>query len=118
MIAHLAKEANQPDSHSKDDVYISVTIGKTNYLAELKSGKILSQKNAVNSSGGFYGGYVEVSIELLNKNKEETTQGSGQILKYVGGKWKKIALSEGDYQCRDVKEIPKSVLKHLKVECN
>ena len=62
--------------------------------------------------------FVEVSLNLLNKNKEETAQGAGQILKLSGGKWKRVTLSEGDYQCADVKKIPKLVLKALKVECN
>ena len=118
LIAHLVKEANQPDSHSAGDVYLSVTIGKTKYVAELKSGKVVSQSKAQYASGGFSGVFVEVSLNLLNKNKEETAQGAGQILKLSGGKWKRVALSEGDYQCADVKTVPKSVLKALKVECN
>ena len=76
-----------------------VTIGKTAYTAELKSGKIICQKRTENARGGFYGPYAEVSLVLLNKNKRATSQGSGQVLKLVAGKWKKIALSEGDYQC-------------------
>ena len=118
LIIHLVKEANLPEAHSTGDVYLLVTIGKTSYIAELKSGKVIDQKNAVNSSGGFSGAYVEVSVNLLDKNKQETSQGAGQILKLNGNSWKKIALSEGDYQCRDVKSISKSVLKALKVECN
>lgn len=118
LIALLVKEANQLDSHTKDDVYLSVTIGNTEYLAELKSGKIVVQNRAGNPSGGFSSAYVEVRLNLLNKNKEETAQGAGQILKISNGKWKRIALSEGDYQCADVKIIPKSILNALKVECN
>ena len=118
LIAHLVKEANQPDSHSAGDVYLSVTIGKTKYVAELKSGKVVNQSKAQYAGGGFSGVFVEVSLNLLNKNKEETAQGAGQILKLSGGKWKRVALSEGDYQCADVKTVPKSVLKALKVECN
>lgn len=118
LIAHLVKEANQPDSHSKDDIYLLVTIGKTAYTAELKSGKVVSQMKAANASGGFYDSYAEVSINLLNKSKQETVQGAAQLLKLIAGKWKKIALSEGDYQCGDLKGISKTVLKNLKVECN
>lgn len=118
LIAHLVKEANQPDSHSAQDVYLLVTIGKTDYIAELKSGKVLSQKSAKNTSGGFSGAYAEVSLILLDKSKRETSQGAGQILKITGNNWKRIALSEGDYQCAAVKSVPKSVLKSLKVECN
>ena len=118
LIAHLVAEANQPDSHSADDVFLMVTIGKTAYIAELKSGKVVSQKSAQNPSGGFSNAYAEVSLNLLDKSKQKTAQGAGQILKSSGGKWKKIALSEGDYQCGDVKSIPKTVLKALKIECN
>ena len=32
--------------------------------------------------------------------------------------WKKIALNESDYQCADLKSVPKATLKALKVECN
>ena len=118
LIAHLVKEANQPDSHSAGDVYLLVAIGKTEYLAELKSGKVISQKSARSPSGGFSGAYAEVSLILLDKSKRETSQGAGQILKLSGNNWKRIALAEGDYQCADVKTVPKAVLKALKVECN
>lgn len=69
LIAHLVKEANQPDSHSAGDVYLTVTIGKTEYTAELKSGKVVSRKTAENASGGFNGAYAEVQIYLLNERK-------------------------------------------------
>ena len=118
LIAHLVKEANQPDYHTADDVYLSVTIGNTAYIAELKSGKVLSASRAGNPSGGFSGAFVEVRVNLLNKSKEETAQGAGQILKLTGSKWKRIALNETDYQCRDVKSVPKATLKALKIECN
>lgn len=118
LISHLVKEANQPDSHSAGDVYLMVTIGKTEYTAELKSGKVVSKKTAENASGGFSGAYAEVQVYLLNKQKNVTSQGAGQILKLTGNKWKRIALNETDYQCADVKSIPKAALKALKVECN
>ncbi len=118
LISHLVKEANQPDSHSADDFYLLVTIGKTDYIAELKSGKVVSQNKSANPSGGFSGVYAEVSIYLLNKSKKETSQGAGQILKLTDTNWKRIALNETDYQCADVKSIPKATLRALKVECN
>lgn len=118
LIAYLVKEANQPDHHSAGDKYLRATIGDTEYLADLKSGKVVSQKKTENASGGFSGAYAEVQVNLLNAKKEETAQGAGQILKLTGGKWKRIALNETDYQCADVKSIPKAVLKALKVECN
>ena len=118
LIAHLVKEANQPDYHTADDVYLAVTIGKTKYIAELTSGKVVGQSKAKTASGGFSGVYVEVTVNLLNKSKEETAQGAGQILKLSGGKWKRIALNETDYKCSDVKSVPKAVLKALKVDRN
>jgi hypothetical protein len=118
LIAYLVKEANQPDNHLAGDKYLRVTIGNTDYLAELKSGKVVVQNRAGNPSGGFSGAYAEVQINLLNAQKEETSQGAGQILKLTGGKWKRIARNESDYQCSDVKLIPKAVLKALKIECN
>ena len=118
LVALLVKEANQPDSHSAGDAFLLVTIGKTEYVAELKSGKVVSQKSAKNPSGGFSGAYAEVSLILLDKSRRETSQGAGQILKITGNNWKRIALAEGDYQCAAVKTVPKSVLKSLKVECN
>ncbi len=118
LIAHLVKEANAPDSHSAADVYLSITIGKTEYIAELESGKVVSQRNAEYASGGFSGAYAEISLKLLDKSKRETSQGASQILNLSGKSWQRIALSEGDYQCGDVKSVPKSVLKALKVECN
>ena len=118
LIGYLVKEANQPDYHSADDKYLRVTIGSNDYVAELKSGKVISRKKAENAGGGFSGAYAEVQIYLLNKNKEATSQGARQILKLTGNKWKRIALNETDYQCADVKTVPKAVLKALKVECN
>ena len=118
LISYLIKEANQPDYHTADDKYLRVTIGNTDYVAELKSGKVVEQNRAANKSGGFSGAYAEVQINLLNKERQETAQGAGQILKLTGGKWKRIALNETDYQCADVKSVPKAVLKALKVECN
>ena len=118
LIAYLVKEANQPDWHTADDVYLLVTIGKTDYIAELKSGKIVAQNKSASSSGGFSGVYAEVRVNLLDKNKQETAQGAGEILKLTGGKWKRIALNESDYQCADLKSVPKATLKALKVECN
>lgn len=118
LISHLVKEANQPGSQTADDVFLRVTIGNTEYVAELKSGKVDVQNKSANPSGGFSGIYAEVRLNLLNKNKQETAQGAGQILKLTGAKWKKVALSEGDYQCGSVKSIPKATLKALKVECN
>ncbi len=118
LLAYLVKEANQPDYHSAGDKYLRVTIGNTDYVTELKSGKVVEQNRTGNKSGGFSGTYAEVQINLLDKNKQETAQGAGQILKFAGGKWKRIALSEGNYQCHDLKGIPKAVLKSLKVECN
>lgn len=118
LIKYLIKEANQPDYHSANDKYLRVTIGNTDYIVELKSGRVIEQNRAANRSGGFSGAYAEVQVNLLNANKEETAQGAGQLLKLTGGKWKRIALNETDYQCADVKSVPKTVLKALKVECN
>lgn len=118
LISHLVKEANQPGYHTADDKYLRVTIGNIDYIAELKSGKVISQSKAEYASGGFSGAYAEVSLNLLNKSKQETAQGAGQILKLTGSNWKRVALSEGDYQCADVKSVPKATLKALKVECN
>jgi hypothetical protein len=119
LIAHLVKEANEPDSHSEEDVYLLVTIGKTDYTAELKSGRVVSQNKAENPSGGFSGAYAEVTLSRLHQDKQRaTSQTTGQILKLTGNKWKRVALSEGDYQCENVKGIPKAILKALKVECN
>lgn len=118
LINYLVKEASQPDYHSADDKFLRVTIGGSEYIAELKSGKVVSQTKAENSSGGYSGAYAEVQVYLLNQNKEVTSQGAGQILKLTANKWKRIALNETDYQCADVKSVPKAVLKALKVECN
>ena len=118
LIAYLVKEANQPDNHSAGDKYLRVTIGNTDYFTELKSGKVVVQNRAGNPSGGFSGAYAEAQVNLLNAKKEETSQGAGQILKLTGGKWKRIARNESDYQCSDVKSVPKATLKALKVECN
>jgi hypothetical protein len=118
LVAQLVKEAREPDAHSAGDAFLLITIGKTEYLAELESGKIVSQKRAANASGGFSGAYAEVGLRLLDKSRQETSQGAGQILKLSGNGWKRIALSEGDYRCAAVKTVPKSVLKALKVECN
>lgn len=118
LIKYLVKEASQPDYHSADDKYLRVTIGNTDYIAELKSGKVVEQNRAAHRSGGFSGAYAEVQVNLLNADKEETTQGAGQLLKLTGGKWKRIALNETDYQCAAVKSVPRIVLKALKVECN
>lgn len=118
LIAHLVKEASEPDSHGADDFYLVVTIGKTEYTAELASGRVVSQSKTENRSGGFAGAYAEVTLSLLHKDKQQGSQTTGQILKLTGNKWKRVALSEGDYQCDAVKGIPKSIRKALKVECN
>jgi hypothetical protein len=118
LIAHLAKEANQPGAHSEGDVFLLVKIGTIDYIAELESGKVVSQRKADVAGGGICDTYAEVSINLLDKNKRQTAQGAGQILKLSRGKWKMIALSEGDYSCEKLKGIPKTVRTCLKVECN
>ncbi|RRB01124.1 hypothetical protein [Larkinella rosea] len=118
LIAHLVSEARQPDAHSKGDVFLQIKIGKVAYMAELESGKVIDQQPVEVSSGGFCGAYAEVSLNLLDKKKQETAQGAGQILKVSHGKWKRVALSEGDYLCEKLKEIPKSVINCLKVACN
>lgn len=118
LIAHLFKEANEPDGHTAEDVYLTVTIGKTEYISELKSGKLVKQRKAEYSSGGFYGAYAEVRVNFMGKNQQtEDRQGGSQLLKLTGKNWKRIALNETDYQCADVKSVPKAVLKALDVEC-
>jgi hypothetical protein len=118
LITHLVREVNQPDAHSVGDVYLLVKIGVTEYIAELESGKVVSNTKAEVAGGGFCGDYVEVSLNLLTENKQESSQGAGQVLKSVNGKWKRIALSEGDYTCEKLKGIPRSVIACLKIECN
>jgi len=118
LIVHLTTEANQPDAHSDGDIYLLVKIGETEYIVELKSSKVIRQRKAEVVGGGICGDYAEVSINLLDKNKQETAQGAGQVLKSSKGKWKMVALSEGDYSCEKLKGIPQFVLTCLKVECN
>ncbi|QMW05946.1 hypothetical protein [Spirosoma foliorum] len=117
LITHLVEEANQPNFHSEGDTFLLVKIGKVEYTAELKSGKIISQRKTQISGGGICGDYAEVSINLLDKEKHKTSQGAGQVLKLSKGNWKMIALSEGDYACEKLKGISKSVMACLKVEC-
>ena len=117
LIAHLVKEASQPGAHSEGDVYLLVKVGKIEYVSELASGTVVSQRNADVVGEGICGDYAEVSLNLLDKNKQETSQGAGQVLKSSKGKWKMIALSEGDYSCDKLKGISKAVLACLKVEC-
>lgn len=118
LIVHLTTEANQPDAHSEGDVYLLVKIGKTEYVADLKSIKVISQRKAEVAGGGICGDYAEVRVNLLDKNKQESSQGAGQVLKASKGKWRMVALSEGDYSCEKLKGIPQSILTCLKVECN
>ena len=119
LITHLAKEANQPEAHSADDFYLVVMIGKTQYIAELATGKIVNQKKADYASGGFYGDYAEVNLYFMDKNQQlGGSQGAANLLKLTGNKWKVIARNETDYQCKEVKTVPKTVLKALKIECN
>jgi hypothetical protein len=117
LIAHIAKETNQPGSHSEGDLYLLIKIGKTEYIVEFKSDKVVSQRNAEIAGGGICGYYAEVSVNLLSKSRKETAQGAGQMLKSSGGKWKMIALSEGDYSCDKLKGISKSVMRCLKAGC-
>lgn len=117
LIAHLVKEVNRPSFHSKGDEYLLVRIGKTEFIAVLKTGKIISRRNSRFPGGGICGDYAEVDTNLLDKNKKETAQGGSQILKLSGGKWKRVALAEGNYSCEDLKGVSTSVLKCLKVEC-
>ena len=118
LISHLVNEANQPDAHSEDDIYLLVKIDKVEYIAELKSGKVVDHRKADVGGGGICGNYAEVSINLVNKNRQETTQGAGQVLKLSNGTWILIALSEGDYACEKLKGIPRSVITCLNIECN
>jgi hypothetical protein len=118
LIAHLVKGANEPNFHGEDDVYLVVAIGKTEYTAELASGRVVSQSKTENPSGGFAGAYAEVILSFLHRDMTQGTQTTAQILKLTGNKWKRVALNEGDYQCEDLKKIPKTILKALKVECN
>jgi hypothetical protein len=116
LIAHLVKESKQPGWSSDGDVYLSVQIGKTEYTAELDSGKIISRKK-VKPDGGICGDYAVAKASHLDKNKRVTTKGSGQIFKLTGGEWETIALAEGDYACSKLGEMPASVVKCLKVKC-
>ncbi|MBD2699722.1 hypothetical protein IC229_03675 [Spirosoma sp. BT702] len=118
LIAHLAQEARQPDAHVAGDTYLMVRIGQIEYVAELESGKSIGQQKTEVTGGGICGDYAEVSINLLDKNKQQTTQGSGQVLKYSSGKWTMVALSEGDYSCEKIKRLPKAVIRCLQIECN
>lgn len=117
LISHLVKEARQPGSHAKGDVYLLIRIGKIEYIAELKSGRVVSQRKAKFPARAICGDYAEVGTNLMNKNKKETAQGAGQILKISNGKWKMIALAEGDYSCDSLKGISQSVMNCLNVEC-
>ncbi|WP_461074788.1 hypothetical protein [Spirosoma flavus] len=118
LIAHLAQEARQPKTHVPGDTFIQVRIGKVEYVAKLASGKIIGQQMSDVTGGGICGDYVEVSINLLDKNKQPSTQGSGQLLKYDKGKWTMVALSEGDYSCEKLKRVPKTIIRCLQIECN
>jgi hypothetical protein len=118
LITHLVKGASQPGAHSDGDVYLMVKIGKTAYVVGLLSGKVISQSMTDVAGGGICGDYAEVTLRLLDKDKNETAQGASQILKINMGKWKRIALSEGDYSCDKLKNIPRPVIKCLQVECN
>lgn len=120
LIDFLVKESKQSPEITKDLPFLGITVGKTGYIVESKSGAIVSRSEAADgsSSGGFYGAYAEVLVLLLDQNKKESGAGAGQLLKLTGGKWKTIAVNETDYQCADVKSVPKAVLKALKVECN
>lgn len=119
LINHLVKEIQQSVTPSEYRTYLRVTIGKITYIADIKSGKVISQeKIEYFTSGGFSGAYAEVQTNIMNVDKLETAQGAGELLKLTGKKWKRIALNETDYQCRDVRSVPKATLKALKVECN
>ncbi|MEO6284356.1 MAG: hypothetical protein ABIN80_04210 [Dyadobacter sp.] len=118
LITHLVKEANQPGAYSEGDVYLLVTVGKTAYIAELRSTNLVSTSDAKVPSGGFCRDYAEVNVKLLDLNRKETSQGAAQVLRWQKNKWKMIALSEGDYACDKLKGIPQEVRKCLNVECN
>ncbi|GAB3987715.1 hypothetical protein GCM10028807_08740 [Spirosoma daeguense] len=119
LIRHLVREASEPDAHSENDTYLRITIGAIDYVAELKTATIVYQQKSENPSGGTCGNYVEAGLTLLDKNKQQTSQGASQVIRYNdGNKWTRIALSEGDYSCEKLKRIPKSVISCLKLECN
>lgn len=117
LIAFLVKDSKPSAEMIKDLPFLAVIIGKTQYIVESKSGKVIGQSRTADGSGGFYGAYAEVSVLLLDTKKGESGAGAGQLLKTTGGRWKTIAVNETDYQCADVKTVPKAVLKALKVEC-
>ena len=117
LIAHLVKEANEPDSHSSGDVYLFVELGSTGYIAELNSGKVVRQRKAEADGAVMCGIYAKVSVNLMDSQMKETAQGGGQVLKQIAGKWQKVASSEGDYSCDSLKRIPKAARQCLKLEC-
>jgi hypothetical protein len=117
LISHIVKQANRPNHHSKGDVYLLVSIEKTEYISELKSGRIVAQRKAKSAGGGFCGDYVAVGKKLLDQNKRQTGQGGGEILKLNKGEWEMVATAEGDYSCQKLRRVSQSVMKCLKIDC-
>jgi hypothetical protein len=96
--------------------YTRIEIGSTAYLVKGKSSKVLQTKK-IKARGGICGDYATVWVIYSDRQMRVEAESAGSIWKFSGGSWKQIArMSAGDWECKDVKSIPKSVRKCLAAE--
>ncbi len=94
--------------------YSLVEIGSTGYLLRGSSPKVLKTKRIAAADGGMCEGYASVRIFASTARMQEQSEGEGAIWKTDGKTWKEIArTSAGDWECKDVKNIPQQFRKCL-----
>jgi hypothetical protein len=117
VITFIVKQSNQPDWHSKGDVYASILLEGFDYIVALKTGLIVKKTKSAMKS--FSEGYAEVGVNLLNSRMKETGQGAIWLLQQSGTTWKIVAMDEGGmYPCDKLSSVPQTVRQALKIECS
>lgn len=109
------------DQHP-DIKYNQISVGGNDYIFESRTGKLIGKIKAEPLNNGkipkeFCGDYAEIFTTSLNEQLEDIMQGGMEIMKFNGKSWETIATSELDYNCKDIRSIPKKVRECLEIEC-
>jgi hypothetical protein len=102
--------------------YSQITVGATDYIFDIRTKKLIGKRKAESPTNGkiqneFCGDYAEIFTTTLNEQMDDITQGGLEILKFDGKTWKTIATAELDYNCKDLRSVPKKIQNCLEIEC-
>lgn len=115
LIAFVVKETKQ--GASPQDVYVWIALEGFNYVAAIKTGRIIKKTKSQIKS--FADDYAEIGVNTMNSKMQTTGQGGTWLLKQNGNTWTSVGMDEGgDYQCDELKSVPQSVRQTLKIQCS